>query len=347
MSSIDKQFAAYLQHKMPQVSNVEVLSVGQIFGGASRETYRMKVQWQEAGETINRGLIVRREAAAGLINTESETEFRAFEAFSKTSVPVPEALYLEEDASWLDRAFIVTSEITDSAAGSPFSNEPYGENREKSGRQMFEYLGEIVRQDPEELGLVGILAPTPIDQIWSVELNRWQQVIDELPSPEPIAQAAIRWLRNNPPPVPVKTCVVHGDYRSGNFMANEAGDITAILDWEMAHIGDPLEDLCWAIDPIWGFKQPNRVGGLIQREEALRIFEQSSGIKIDQAALQWWELFSCVKGLGIWTTAAKEFKSGANPDPMLLVTGIAPYSWHERLTIEKLIKIQAGVIYAN
>ena len=60
---------------------------------------------------------------------------------------------------------------------------------------------------------------------------------DEL-TPQPIARAAIRWLRRSPPPHPRRLSVVHGDYRTGNFLFDAEGRIRAILDWEMCHLGD-------------------------------------------------------------------------------------------------------------
>ena len=63
--------------------------------------------------------------------------------------------------------------------------------------------------------------------------------------PQPIIRAAIRWLRANPPPPPERVSVVHGDYRVGNFLYTKEG-IHGIVDWEMAHLGDPLEDLAWS-----------------------------------------------------------------------------------------------------
>nr|WP_240946074.1 phosphotransferase family protein [Pseudomaricurvus alkylphenolicus] len=322
---------------MPDAKNIEVTLTGQIFGGASRQTYRLKVSWSANGVEQQRGMILRREAESGLIDTEGETEFRAFEAIHGKGIPVPEALYLENDSHWLGRPFIVTSEITKSRASNPMTDDPYGVVREKVGEQFFDYLGKLATFDPEELGLTRILEPVTPERCWEVELKKWETVINQFPTPEPIAQTAIRWLRANPPRPPEQVRVVHGDFRTGNVMATKEGEITAVLDWEMAHIGDPLEDLAWAIDPMWGYKQPNRVGGMIPRNEALRIYQSRSGVAIDHTDLAWWEMFSHVKGLAIWGSAAKEFQLGNNNDPIMLVAGLAPFTTHEHILAKKLL----------
>jgi len=158
---------------------------------------------------------------------------------------------------------------------------------------------------------------------------------DEL-TPQPIARAAIRRLRRDPPPPPRRLSVVHGDYRTGNFLFDAAGEIRGILDWEMCHLGDPLEDLAWALDPLWGWPDRERPGKLLPRERALAIWSEASGIAIDERALRWWEIFASVKGLAIWISSGREFADGRNQDPILALAGWFPTDVHERVLVERL-----------
>ena len=128
---------------------------------------------------------------------------------------------------------------------------------------------------------------------------------------------------------------MHGDYRSGNFLYSE-NQITGILDWEMAHLGDPLEDLGWAISPIWGWQDKECPGYLIKRDEALRIWESTSGIELDLHDLEWWELFAAVKGMAIWISAGNEFKSGNNIDPINLFSAWIPGDIHLEVILDIL-----------
>ena len=85
----------------------------------------------------------------------------------------------------------------------------------------------------------------------------------------------------------------------------------------MQQRSDPLEDLAWGLNPIWRFARDQRVGGLAPREEAIRIWQQASGLRADPEAIHWWELFSSVKGQAIWVSGANEFTKGKNQDLIL------------------------------
>ena len=74
---------------------------------------------------------------------------------------------------------------------------------------------------------------------------------------------------------------MHGDYRTGNFLFDGEGNIRAILDWEMAHLGDPLEDLAWALDPLWSHGDPSHPAGTVTREQAIAMWEEASGLKAE------------------------------------------------------------------
>jgi aminoglycoside phosphotransferase (APT) family kinase protein len=139
--------------------------------------------------------------------------------------------------------------------------------------------------------------------------------------PQPIVRAAIRRLRARPPPAAMKIAVVHGDFRTGNFLHDGAGRIVALLDWEMAHLGDPLEDLGWALDPLWSRPDDHRISGMIPRDDALAIWRRTSGLEINPAALDWWSLFASVKGQAIWTSSAKAWIDTGMTEPVLAFSG--------------------------
>ena len=341
MDEFSSRVAAYLEAKMPGASNVEVSGLSRIHGGASRETYRLHAAWDEGGARKDRALILRRDPEASLIETERDLEYNAYRAFHPTGLPVPEPLFLETDTKWLDRPFFVMEQIMDSQAASPFSPDPFGELAGKLGDQFWRYLGQISGADPDAIGFSASMEPVKPEECWKHELDKWEQVIDEDElTPQPIARAAIRWLRQNPPPPPKKIAVVHGDYRTGNFMFNGAGDITAILDWEMCHLGDPLEDLAWAADPLWAFGNVERPAGLVDREEAYRIWQEASGVTLDREAFEWWEVFAAVKGLAIWISAGKEYQSGANRDPVLAFSSWYCTDVHNRLLAGRMAELR-------
>jgi aminoglycoside phosphotransferase (APT) family kinase protein len=89
--------------------------------------------------------------------------------------------------------------------------------------------------------------------------------------------------------------LVHGDYRTGNYLADESG-VTAILDWEGAHLGDPVEDLGWLCVKSWRFGAVDKpAGGFGSREALWAAYERAGGGKVDPARAHWWEVFGTVR----------------------------------------------------
>jgi len=322
MEDLAVRLAAYIARQLEGAEKVSVAGLDRIFGGASRETYRFELSWNDADGAHSRRLILRRDPVGSLIETDRAVEFGAYRAFAGTDVPVPEALWLEEDPAWLDHPFFVMEEIAGfEASPQAIVTPPYAEHAARMAEEKWSILGRISRADPAERGLVGVMEPIEPDACWHRELDYWVERIDrdEL-CPQPILRAAIRWLRRHPPPPAQKLSVVHGDYRTGNFLYDTEGGIRGILDWEMAHLGDPLEDLAWGLNPIWRWARDGRAGGLAPREEAIRIWEASSGLSADPDALRWWEIFSGVKGQAIWISGGKEFTDGENQDLILALS---------------------------
>jgi aminoglycoside phosphotransferase (APT) family kinase protein len=336
MPSLEDALAQYIQQKMPDAGQVRVDQLEQISGGASRQTYRFRASYREGAQERERRLIVRRDPAASLIDTDRKIEFAAYKAFFNTPVPVPEVLWLEDDPRHLGSPFFISVEMSGlQASPARMLIEPYSVHHEKIAEQKWGILGAIVRQDPADLGLIGIMEPVAPEGCWRRELDYWEGVIDsdEL-IPQPIMRAAIRWMRRNPPPPARKLSVVHGDYRTGNFLFDEEGRIHAILDWEMSHLGDPLEDLGWSLNRVWCWGQDDRRGGLVPRDRAIAIWENASGMKADPAALHWWELFACVKGQGIWISSAHAWETGDNKDPILVLSSWALMNSQDRAVLE-------------
>lgn len=330
------KLAAYLAGKLGHPA--EVTNLERIAGGASRETYRFVLHAPIEGAPFERRLILRLDPQASLIETDRRTEFAAIAAFQGSEVPVPEPLWIETDTADLGAAFIVMTEISGGEAH-PYKlmQPPFARHLATIGQQKWTILGSIARADPGARGFAGIVAPVEPETCWRRELDLWEAVLiaDEL-EPQPIQRAAIRWLRRNPPPPAQRISIVHGDYRTGNFLVDQDGSICGILDWEMAHLGDPLEDLAWSLNRVWHLNNDERSGGLLPRQQAIAIWEQSSGLVAAPQALHWWELFSCVKGQAIWISAAKEFQTGKNRDSIMAVAGWMQATSQDRASLELL-----------
>jgi aminoglycoside phosphotransferase (APT) family kinase protein len=335
--ALEPRIAAYIAGKIPGARDVVVDSLARISGGASRETYRFRLAYTDAaGTSHERRLILRRDPPASLIETQRRVEFGAYKAFYGSAVPVPEMLWLEEGDAALGHPFFIAAELTGFEA-SPYGLqvEPYLTQQRAYGLRKWTILGEISKADPAALGLTEVMEPIAPEDCWKRELGYWEGVLDEDEvSPQPIIRAAIRWLRANPPPPAQKISVVHGDYRTGNFLYDTQGEIHGILDWEMAHLGDPLEDLGWGLNRIWCMARDDRRGGLLPREEAVAIWERASGLVADPAALHWWELFNCVKGQGIWVSSARAWTDNENRDPIMIYSAWLMLNPQDRAALE-------------
>jgi len=326
--------------KMLGIPAVEIDGLSRISGGASRETYRFAARYYRDGRAHDRRLILRRDPPASLIDTERSSEFRAYKAFHKLGLPVPEPIVLELGTEALDRPFFIMEEVQNCSVASILQPDPYGSLATTIGYQFFTTLGKIAKADPDKIGLSDLEGART--ESWKHEVARWEREIDEDErEPQPIARAAIRWLKRNPPPPAQKVSVVHGDYRTGNFLYDSEGNVRAILDWEMTHLGDPLEDLGWALDPLWSHHNPARPAGTVTREHAIAFWEQASGLKAEPRALFWWEIFASLKGLAIWISAAREYGDGRNTDPVNLFSGWYCTAFHNKVLADRLSAVDA------
>jgi aminoglycoside phosphotransferase (APT) family kinase protein len=331
-------FADYAEAHIPGARSLSVTSISRIHGGASRETYSIDIAYEDATGPKVKGLILRRDPADSLIDTERETEFAAIRtAYGQGDIPAPEALFLETSAGALGAPFFVMGRIEGGEPLNPFQLEAIGDKRASVGRDFFRHLGAIAAIALDDKPVLQVMEQPALDKCWERELDYWASEIDKNSrEPQPVAQATIRYLRANPPPPAQKLSLVHGDYRTGNYLHDGQGRINAILDWEMAHLGDPFEDLAWATDLLWCADDQERAAGLLPWQDAIAIWEAESGCKFDAQAFEWWSLFASLKGLGIWTTSARAFADGKNDDPILAFAGWFTHCAHETMLAHRL-----------
>jgi hypothetical protein len=125
------------------------------------------------------------------------------------------------------------------------------------------------------------------------QLEQFRTVLDTLGEPHPAFELGFRWLEANRPPS-ARVTVVHGDFRLGNLLVDRNG-LRAVLDWELAHLGDPLEDLGWFCVRAWRFGSPLPAGGVATREALVDAYEAAAGTRVDLDALRWWEVLGTLK----------------------------------------------------
>ena len=336
-------FAAYLTQRW-QVP-CEVVDLQQIPGGASRETYRVTLHTNNTAPSsghnnpLPQAVILRRDPDSSLIDTERAHEYAVYEAVYRSGlVPVPQPLVLEErPGTEMARPFSVMQMIEGGQATPAGLEDPAMQgNLASLAEQKWSLLGRLAATPASDLALTFLQVP---EHPAKHELNYWTQVIntDSL-HPQPVAQAAIRWLERHLPEPQPHRCLVHGDYRTGNFLYDAKGKLLTVLDWEMAHIGDPLEDLAWSLDPLWS-GQPHLAGRLCSRRKAVEIWEQASGMLVDTERFRWWQVFASLKALAIWISSNEDFLHGNTKEPILAMAGWPMINLQNRILADRLSPI--------
>ena len=306
-------------------SDVAVQRVARIPGGASRHTWRVTAT---AGDG-ERDLIFRFDPEVSLLESNRDVEVACYRSMADVDgVPVPRVLHNEPDPEPLGLPFFVTEALSGEANGGMLAMMS-AEDRAAIADQFAKVLAGVAASDWESTELRGLLQPVTPETASSTELDKWEAVLDTHQlSPMPVTRAVVRWLRRNPPPPPQRVGLVHGDCRAGNFLFSGA-QITAVLDWEMAHVGDPVEDLTWGWLGNWRYDQTDQslVGGLCSKDAAVRRWSEATGLHADPHSLVWWELLGHVKAVAIWTTGGHQFASGATPDFLL---GLIPWLYTDK-----------------
>jgi aminoglycoside phosphotransferase (APT) family kinase protein len=256
-------------------------------GGASRQTWSFDALIR--GE--RHALILRRDPPTRgktdrerAVAIDRATEFRVLQAAHAAGVKSPEPLFelTEEDA--LGEAYVMRRIGGIAIARKLLRDAPYETARGRIASQLGEILARIHATDPATLP--ALPRREAADHI--AELRR---SLDALGQPQPVFELALTWLDRRKPAPLDQPVLVHGDYRTGNYLVDEAG-VTTILDWELAHLGDPVEDLGWLCVKSWRFGAIDKpAGGFGSREELWSAYERAGGGKVDPVRAHWWEVF--------------------------------------------------------
>ena len=276
-------------------------------GGASRQTWSFDAV---AGATRHE-LILRRDPPtvtggekAGSTALDRATEFGVLRAAFQGGVRAPEALFELTAADGLGEAFVMRRVGGTAIARKLLRDAPYADARTKIAGQLGEIVARIHNVDVATLPLLA--RREAADQIANLRAT-----IDHLDQPQPVFELALSWLDRRKPAPSAKPVLVHGDYRTGNYLADESG-VTAILDWEGAHLGDPIEDLGWLSVKSWRFGQIDKpAGGFGSREQLWQAYTRAGGGAVDPARAHWWEVFGTVRWGVICLTQAWRHLSGA------------------------------------
>jgi len=321
---LEHRIAAYLAARLPAEEDVTVSGLFRIPGGQSRETWSFDATWREKGGEVSRGFILRRDPDASLLESDRDLEFRVMDAVRAHGVPVPQMYWLEQDASHLERPFALMERL-DGCDASPqkvLMDPAYFPGRARMSDEFIQILAKIHAIDIAALDLP-VLGHSPgVNACGPMEVEKWARIVEqEALEPQPALRAAFAWLRKHPPKPAQRIVLVHADYRTGNFLARPTGEIVGILDWEMTHLGDPLEDVGWACIRPWRWIGTEHIGGLMDRADFYKKYEEFSGLRIDEDSVRFWEILGNAKLAAIFLTGGRSYCEGRTRSAMMAFLG--------------------------
>jgi aminoglycoside phosphotransferase (APT) family kinase protein len=254
--------------------DVTVEGLARLSGGASRETWAFRAVGPDGG----RDLILRRDPPGrpgpeGAMGHEAD----AMRACRRAGLAVPEVVAADPEGTTLGTAGLVMTRVEGEAlARRILRDDAYATARPRLAHQLGTFLAGLHAVDPAEVP--GLADADP--------LADYGAAYDLLGDASPTFAAARRWLAADRP-ARTATVVVHGDLRLGNVLVGPDG-LRAVIDWELVHLGDPVEDLAWLCVKAWRFRSPLPVAGVGTLDELLGAYEAASGTTVDREAFRWW-----------------------------------------------------------
>ena len=240
-----------------------------------------------------------------------ENEARLLRAAEQAGVAVPQLL------------------AVDAAMGTIISEHVEGESIPRKVLRLVEAKSELASQLTSDCGqALAMIHQIPTENFHDLQdltdsdhyADEMERLLGSLTTPHPTFRLGIDWLRRHPTVGPPKPAVVHGDFRLGNFLVSDRG-ISAVLDWEIVHLGDPMEDLAWLCLRTWRFGADDLVVGGFGSLEALRSAYEKAGGEWRDEVFQWWTVARTLWwGLGL-ARQAQAYLDGDTSSIVLAASG--------------------------
>ncbi|MFN3232528.1 MAG: phosphotransferase family protein [Alphaproteobacteria bacterium] len=267
-----------------------ITGLQRLTAGASQETWSFDAVTGQG--TVP--LILRR-SPGGVPESEAkaisqQNEAKVVQICFNHGVKAPEILFTLEEADDLGVGYVMARIEGETLAPRILRDDTYADARPKLAGQCGEILAPIHAVPRDEVDFLDEI--TPQDH-WENTWEAYDKYFLEW-SPSPVFEYAFAWLKERVPDRD-RVTLVHGDFRNGNLMFGPEG-VRAVLDWEIAHIGDPMEDLAWICVNSWRFGNIDKpVGGFGEREDMFDGYERASGIKVDPERVKYWEIFGSLR----------------------------------------------------
>lgn len=307
MINADETFSRALQSLIVRIvpGARGIAGLRRLSAGATLQTWSFDAV---AGDTLLHPLILRR-SPGGLRSSESlslEVEAELIRALAGSGAPIATVVHTLTPEDSLGDGFLMTRVEGETIPRKILRDPEFAQIRPRLVAQFGAILGAIHRVDITRL-------PPLASKPGPVIIKRLVDRYESMGVPRPVFELAFRWLRENAPAELAQPRLIHGDFRNGNMIVGSEG-VRAVLDWEVAHIGDPAEDLAWVCVPPWRFGELDRpVGGLGSRDEMYEAYEAATGERVDRARVHYWEVLGSLRWGVSCAGMLDWFASGRDP----------------------------------
>ncbi|MBU2533398.1 MAG: phosphotransferase family protein [Alphaproteobacteria bacterium] len=313
---LEKWAAATLQAKRIEIARAERLS-----GGAVQENWRIDALVDGGRYDGARRWVLRTDAEASLaVSLDRTAEFGVLSAAYAGGVKVAAPVARCEDASIIGSPFLLQSYVVGEGQGRRLVRDPgLADWGPVVARDLGIELAKIhqIRSGHSELGFL----PQPMLSPAKSEVARLRNALDSAAEPRPALEYILAWLEDNDPGSDHLT-LVHGDFRTGNYLVAE-GHLSAILDWEFAHWGDPHEDIGWFTAKCWRFGNDHLpAGGIAKLNDLLDGYRTVGGNAIDISQLAYWQILAAAKWAAIAVLQGDRYRIGGEDSLELALTGL-------------------------
>lgn len=217
-----------------------------------------------------------------------ESQYQLLEIAFRNAIPVPEPIFEFDAQDDLGHGHVMRCVDGETLPKRLLRDPEFSHARANFVDEAGAILARLHAIDPIEAKFLKDTADS-LDPL-AAQMQRY----DYYGEPHPALDYAFRWLEQHRPAA-TRSCLVHGDFRNGNMIVDHAG-IRAVLDWECAHIGDPMADLGWLCTRSWRFgNNAKPVGGFGLREDLYAAYERAGGDSVEREAVRWWEIFGLLR----------------------------------------------------
>jgi aminoglycoside phosphotransferase (APT) family kinase protein len=314
----------YLKMRLPEGRGHALQNVQRIAVGWSHETWLFDLHYSLEGEPRQLGLCLRRDPGNALLRhlSDLETQFRVLQCLEHTAVPSPKPYWFESDSAILGAPFLVMEKVAGECP-SPWGREGRAYYAAAATRgtlpaSFTKTLASLHTLDWRAAGLGFLGEPAPGDGFVRREIAKWRELIalSQHP-PEPILTDLLCWLEDNIPPAQ-RVTLVHAAYRTGNLLIHE-DRISAVLDWELQVLGDPMYDVAYVLSDL------NREGtpllsNLVEREAFFRDYQAATGFRIDEDICRYYNALYAMRSVAFWMSASGLYAEGRSNDIRLART---------------------------